>query len=188
MLQQAPVAGGTALPGTQVLLTVAGGNNTTVPNVIGNTPAQAGSALGGANLQVGNTTQACSNSIGNGLVSASNPGAGANVPKNSSVALSVSTGPCNAVVPNVVGDSQSTAQAALSGQGFTNVTANNTNNCDPATNGNVFSQNPAAGASAQTSAAVTITICQATTTPASSSTTTTTPTSNTTTSSTPPPT
>ena len=59
------------------------------------------------------------------------------------------------------------------------MTVNNTNSCDPATNGNVFSQSPTGGATAQTSAPVTITICQATS-PPSTSTTTTTPPSTTT--------
>jgi len=187
VIAQNPAANTTAKPGTQVLLTVAGGNNTTVPNVTGDTPAQAGSQLAGANLQVGSTTQNCSNTIGNGLVSASNPGSGATVPKGTSVALTVSTGPCSAVVPNVVGQSQSAAQSTLSGQGFTNVTVNNTTSCDPTTNGNVFSQSPNAGATAQTSAPVTITICQAatTTTTAPSTTTTTVPSTTTTTTTTP---
>jgi len=179
VLAQSPAPNTTARAGTQVLLTVAGGNNTTVPNVVSDTPAQAGSQLSGANLQVGNTTQNCSNTIGNGLVSASNPGSGANVPKGTSVALTVSTGPCSAVVPNVLGQTQSAAQSALSGQGFINVTVNNTNSCDPATNGNVFSQSPNGGTPAQTSAPVTITICQATS-PPSTTTTTTAPTSTTT--------
>ena len=113
VIAQSPAANTTAKPGTQVLLTVAGGNNTIVPNVVSDTPAQAGSQLSGSNLQVGSTTQNCSNTIGNGLVSASNPGAGASVPKGTSVALTVSTGPCSAVVPNVVGQSQSAAQSTL---------------------------------------------------------------------------
>ncbi len=180
VIAQDPVANTSAKPGTQVLLTVAGGNNTTVPNVTGDTPAQAGSQLGGANLQVGSTTQNCSNTIGNGLVSASNPGSGATVPKGTSVSLTVSTGPCSAVVPNVVGQTQSSAQSTLSGQGFTNVTVNNTTSCDPSTNGNVFSQSPNGGTTAQTSAPVTITVCQATTTTTAPTTTTTAPTTTTT--------
>ena len=42
VIAQSPAANTTVKPGTQVLLTVAGGNNTTVPNVTGDTPAQAG--------------------------------------------------------------------------------------------------------------------------------------------------
>jgi len=190
VISQSPSANASARTGTQVQLSVSNpGATTPVPNVVSDTPAQAGSALAGAGLQVGNTTQACSNSIGNGLVSASNPGAGTTVAKNASVALSVSTGPCNAVIPNVVGDSQSTAQSTLQGQGFTNVTANNVTSCDPASNGNVVSQSPTGGSSAQTSSSVTINICQATAPPSTSPTTsTTTPTPTTTSTTTPTPT
>jgi len=163
VLSQNPAARDKAKSGTVVVLTVSSpGNTTTVPNVTGDTPAQAGSALGAAGLQVGSNPQVCSNSIGNGLVTGTNPGAGATVSKNTSVTLAESTGPCNAVIPNVVGDTQSVAQSALSGQGFTSVTANNTSNCDPATNGTVVSQTPTGGASAQTSSNVTINICTAT--------------------------
>jgi eukaryotic-like serine/threonine-protein kinase len=169
VISQNPSAHARAKSGTVVVLTASSpGNTATVPNVTGDTPAQAGSSLGAAGLQVGNTTQVCSNSIGSGLVTGTNPGAGTTVSKNTSVTLAESTGPCNAVVPNVVGDTQSVAQSALQGQGFTNVTANNTNSCDPATNGTVVSQTPTGGASAQTSANVSIFICTAT---ASSSTT-----------------
>jgi serine/threonine-protein kinase len=182
VLSQSPAAHAKTKTGTVVTLTASNpGNTATVPNVTGDTPAQAGSALGAAGLQVGNTSQVCSNSIGNGLVSGSNPGAGTTVSKSTSVALAESTGPCNAVVPNVVGDTQSVAQSALQGQGFTNVTANTTTSCDPATNGTVVSQTPTGGASSQTSSVVTINICAATTPPSTTPTTTPTTTSPTTT-------
>jgi beta-lactam-binding protein with PASTA domain/tRNA A-37 threonylcarbamoyl transferase component Bud32 len=160
VISQDPPANQSVKTGTTVTLTVANpGSNTTVPNVTGQTPAQAGNALGAQSLQVGQSTTTCSNSIGNGFVASTSPPAGTQVAKNSAVAIVVSTGPCQAVVPNVVGDSQATAQSMLSAQGFTNVTTNMTLTCDPTQSGNVVGQDPGAGSSAQTSAPVTITVC-----------------------------
>jgi len=159
VLSQDPTAGSNAKAGSTVSLTVPANETTTVvPNVTGATPAAAGGQLTAANLQVGNTSQQCSSSIGSGLVISTNPGSGAQVPKNTSVALVVSTGPCQVVVGNVVGQPQAAAVSSLQGQGLA-PSSTSTTSCDPSQNGNVTAQNPSAGTSVQNGATVTITVC-----------------------------
>ena len=96
----------------------------------------------------------------------------------SPVSLVLSAGPCQAVVPNVVGQTPTAAKATLTGKGFTKVASATTSSCDPTQNGNVVSQSPTGGTSAQTSSTVTITVCNNT---APTTTTTVAPTTTTTT-------
>ncbi len=185
VLAQRPSAGSTVRPGTTVVLTVSSQNTVTVPNVLGQTQTQAGASIGNANLSVGTTTQACSNQYTAGQVSAQSPAPDTQAAPKTPVNLTISTGPCQAVVPNVIGDSQSAAVSALNGQGFSNVSTSQTNSCATSDNGNVVSQSPQAGATAPTSATVTITVCNnpppTTSTSTSSTTSTSTPSTTTTT-------
>jgi hypothetical protein len=65
----------------------------TVPNVVGQTQAAAGTLLSNAGLGTGAVTQQCSNSVAAGLVISQNPAGGASVAPGTAVALVVSTGP-----------------------------------------------------------------------------------------------
>jgi beta-lactam-binding protein with PASTA domain len=64
-----------------------------VPNVVGDTPAAADTAITGAGLTVGTVTQAASGTVASGDVISETPAAASSVAKGSAVALVVSTGP-----------------------------------------------------------------------------------------------
>ena len=102
-----PPAGARVIVGSAVTLTVSQPAATVpVPNVVGQSQAAAGQLLGQSNLIVGTSSTACSNSIGSGLVLSSSPPAGTPVAKNSSVNLVVSSGSCQVIVSDVVGQTQ----------------------------------------------------------------------------------
>ena len=183
VLDQNPAAGQKIPETKKVALTVSGTQTSvSVPSVVGQSPARAGSLLTQAGLTVGSqtTATACSTQP-SGSVSAQSPGAGANEPPNTPINLVVSNGTC-VTAPGVVGQSQSAATSAITGAGLVaNTTFDSTcpNGAQP---GNVDSQNPAASAQVYSGSTVNISVCQSATT---TTTTTTTPTSSTTTSSTP---
>lgn len=84
-----------------------------VPNVVGQVQATAQSILTAASLYAGPITQAYNDTIPAGSVASQNPAGGTGVSAWSSVALVISLGPEPVLVPNVVGQPQSAAQAAL---------------------------------------------------------------------------
>src|SRR5580704_3915570 len=180
VLTQSPVAPQMAKSGTVVNLTVSGTQSTTqVPNVIGISPAAAGSLLTSNNLTVGNQTSVCSGNAGSGLVAGQSPAAGTQVQPNTPVNLQVSTGPCTAVVPSVVGDTQAQATAAIGGVSGLSATPTSVDcTASGGTPGTVQSQTPTGGATVNTPATVTINVCAQ---PTTTTTTTTAPTTTTTT-------
>ena len=178
VLKQTPPVGALRKKGSTVVLTVSAQNTVTVPSVVGSSQTQAGATLANAGLTVGNTSSQCSNSYGNGFVASQSPASGAQVAPKTPVNLVLSSGACQAVVPNVVGQPQTAAKATLSGKGFSKVATTTTANCDPSQNGNVVSQNPTGGSSATTTSTVTLTVCNNT---APATTTTTVPATTTTT-------
>jgi eukaryotic-like serine/threonine-protein kinase len=183
VLSQNP-AGGTKIPETQkVILTVSGTQTSvSVPSVVGQSPARAGSILEEAGLSVGSqtTASACSTQA-SGSVSSQNPAAGASEPPNTPINLVVSNGTCVSA-PGVVGQSQSAATSAITGAGLVANTTFDSACPNGAQPGNVDSQNPAANAQVFSGSTVNISVCQAATTTTTS---TTTSSSSTTTSSTP---
>ena len=171
VLTQDPAGGTKILETRKVLLTVS--NNQTsvaVPSLVGQSPAAAGAALRGDNLNVGSQTTACS-SQPNGVVSGQNPSAGVNVPPNTAVNLVVSSGSCISV-PGVVGQSQSAATSAITGDGLVANTTFDTGCPNGAQPGNVDSQSPAANAQVNGGTTVNISVCQSATTTTTTSTTT----------------
>src|SRR5271155_867750 len=119
VLSQSPAAGEKIPETEKVALTVSGTQSVvSVPSVIGQSPARAGSILTQAGLGVGSqsTATGCSGQQA-GSVSAQSPGAGANVPPNTPVNLVLSNGTCVSV-PGVVGQSQSAATSAITGAGL----------------------------------------------------------------------
>jgi beta-lactam-binding protein with PASTA domain len=170
-MAQSPSPGVKVRKGATVTLSLPQPTNAvTVPNLANLSPSQAAAQLNQVNLTVGSQTQACSNSIPSGQVSGSSPSAGNSIARGSAVNLVISTGPCQVVVQNVVGQRQSDATSALQGQGLT-VATSDTSSCDASANGNVVSQNPQAGTQVSLPATDTITVCSA---PAGTTTTTTT--------------
>jgi serine/threonine-protein kinase len=89
----------------------------TIPNVQGDTYQQAAAALGQLGLSV-TESSGPSAQVGAGLVGATSPAIGAQVPPGSAVTVVVSTGPPTVQVPNLSGDSVSAAQAALQQEGL----------------------------------------------------------------------
>lgn len=88
---------------------------TSVPNVVGQTQANAASTLGASGLTLGAVSQVNSQSVPYGQVMSQLPQAGANVAAGSAVAVTVSSGPSSVVVPNVVNLPQASATAAVTG-------------------------------------------------------------------------
>jgi len=146
VISQNPVGGTPVTEGATVNLVVSTGPCpvlVTVPDVVGLTQSAAETAIQGAGLVVGTVTTQCDDVVPAGAVISQNPVAGASVQPGSAVDLVVSTGPCNAVVPDVVGLTLEAAQAALSVYNFT---VNVTEACsDSVPAGSVISQNPVGG-------------------------------------------
>ena len=118
-----PAAGTKVWTTTKVTLNVPVIISPTVPAVVGMTPVNAGAALASAGLTVGTTTSACSNTVANGLVTAALPTPGTTVPTGSAVALTISTGVCQVVVPDVTGQDTATAIASLQSLGLAATTS-----------------------------------------------------------------
>jgi serine/threonine-protein kinase len=127
--------------GTVTIWRSTGPPKVTVPNVKGEQWTQAQQTLANLGLKpqkfsVGGTTK--------GQVTATDPPAGTSVPKGSTVRVNVMSGPAIATVPSVVGLSVQDATARLNAAGFK---ANQSYVDSTAPQGQVISQNPAAGSS-----------------------------------------
>ncbi len=104
--------------GATVLIAVSKGPQPiTIPNVQGDTYQQAAAALGQLGFSV-TESSGPSAQVAAGLVAATSPAIGAQVPPGSAVTVVVSTGPPTVQVPNLSGDSVPAAQAALQHQGL----------------------------------------------------------------------
>jgi eukaryotic-like serine/threonine-protein kinase len=104
--------------GATVLVAVSKGPQPKIiPNVQGDTVAQAQAALQELGLQVTEST-APSTGVASGLVAGTNPPIGTGVPPGSTVTILVSSGPPTAQVPNLSGDTVAQAQAALQAKGL----------------------------------------------------------------------
>ena len=174
--------------GDTVTLTVATAEKVTVPPGITNTSlSNAESLLQSVGL--GFTVTNVPNNAAQGTVLSSNPTSGSRVPKGSSVALSVSSGPSDVRVPSVIGQTQSGAGNVLGQAGLNvgNITEGYSNQYGP---GVVISSTPSAGTSVKPGTSVDIQVSQGppptTTTTTSTVPPTTTTTTSTSSSSTPP--
>ena len=98
------------------LLSGGSGNTAAVPSVVGQPVAQAKTAVEKAGLVPVVVKQASSDKVG--IVIRSNPQFGTKVKPHSTVTLYVSSGPKQVKVPDVVGDSESTAQSTLQSLGL----------------------------------------------------------------------
>jgi beta-lactam-binding protein with PASTA domain len=143
VITQNPAVGVSASPGSAVALVISLGSSVTVPDVRGLTQVAAGAALTGASLVTGTVTQQCSNTVANGLVISQSPSAPGPAPLGTAVDLVISTGLCSVTVPDVVGLSQSAAEAALLAAELS-VGSVTTECSNSVASGNVISQNPTA--------------------------------------------
>jgi len=138
-----------------------GSGGTAVPTVTGDTLSAAKAEIVKDGFTIGTVTPKASTSVGKNLVISTNPSGGSTEPKGTAVAIVYSSGPTttSVTVPNVVGDSRSSAIATLHGDGF-KVNVNSVTQAGAAPN-TVVSQSPAGLATAAKGSTVTISVTSA---------------------------
>jgi serine/threonine-protein kinase len=104
-------------PGPGITVNVAREPNVAVPDVANQDVFAASAALTTAGLTP-QVTPTPSATVPKGAVIGTNPAAGTQVPRGTAVQILVSTGPELVDVPNVIGQTQAAAEAALIGAGF----------------------------------------------------------------------
>jgi eukaryotic-like serine/threonine-protein kinase len=154
-----PARGTIVSKGARVSVFVSSGaESVAVPSVVHKPSAEAVKILTQKGLQP--TTQSePSETVGKGLVVSTDPTAGVGVQIGSPVTVNVSSGPREASVPNVTGESQGSATATLSAAGL-KVTSVKREVAEPPP-GTVISQSPAAGTQVKAGSMVTIVVAQA---------------------------
>ncbi|MGH2834725.1 MAG: Stk1 family PASTA domain-containing Ser/Thr kinase [Solirubrobacteraceae bacterium] len=135
-----------------------GAESVAVPNVLHKPSAEAVKILEQKKLQP-STQSEPSETVAKGLVVSTDPTAGVGVQVGSPVTVFVSSGPREASVPEVNGESQANATATLSAAGL-KVSTVKREVSEPAA-GTVISQNPAAGTQVKPGSTVTIVVAQA---------------------------
>jgi eukaryotic-like serine/threonine-protein kinase len=155
---QRPRAGNKVTVGTRVQINVSRGKRPlTIPSVVGAPYESAESALQGAGFRV--VRRDVDSTEPAGTVVDQQPGAGVTAPAGTTVTLSVSKGPVEQPVPDVLNQAEGDAVATLEASGFTaNVVREPTE--DPALEGFVIRQDPPGGRRAPQGSAVTIAIGQ----------------------------
>jgi serine/threonine-protein kinase len=144
---QQPHAGDSVVKGSSVRINVSrGAKPVPVPDVTGQPYANAKSALEGQGFQVGRVD--IQSDQPKGVVVAEDPPQGTSVDHGTKVTLSVSKGPATTQVPDVTGQSQSTAEALLTGAGLTPSVVYDPVT-DPSQDGIVTSTDPAPGSDAK---------------------------------------
>lgn len=129
----------------------------TVPSLVGKTEEEAKEALNAVNLGYKAVKQA-SSTIPEGKVISQGTTAGTKVNKNTTITLSISSGPDSATVPNVIGIDQVEASNAIESAGF-KVSVKKAYS-DTVETGKVISQSPSASSATTPGATVTITVSE----------------------------
>jgi beta-lactam-binding protein with PASTA domain len=155
VLSQNPIAGAIVPTGTTVDIVISLGPQILVPNVVGQTQADANSAIIAENLIVGTITYEHSDVVPLGSVISQNPVSGTIVPGGTAVDMVVSAG--QAIVPDVIGQSQATANSNIAAAGLVVGTVTYEYS-DTYSAGLVSSQSPDAGTPVSLSSAVDIVI------------------------------
>ena len=160
VISQSPTGRSRVSRGARVSIVVSSGpGSAALPSVKGLTRAQALSSLRKAGFRP-TTTQQPSATVAQGHVIGSEPPAGTELQVGSPVSLLVSSGPAQVRVPNVSGDSQSGAEAALTAVGLAAGTVTQqVSTAQPV--GTVITQAPAAGSSVRTGTKVDLTLAKA---------------------------
>jgi eukaryotic-like serine/threonine-protein kinase len=154
VIESSPAGGTTVERGTTVTLSVSRGPETVpVPDVTGESEDNARSAIEGAGLRVGKVTEEASEEEP-GTVIAQDPAAGGSVTKNTAVNLTVAKA---VPVPDVVTLSEDDARSELEDAGF-EVRVRDQTVTDPAQNGIVVEQTPAADEERRQGSRVTIVV------------------------------
>jgi beta-lactam-binding protein with PASTA domain/serine/threonine protein kinase len=113
-----PEPGTTLRSGAAVALVVSKGSPVDVPDVTGESLADAKADLEDAGLKVKVAPEQVNSEYDKGLVAAQTPQDGSEAAEGDTVTLTISKGPEMIEVPDVVGDSVDDAKAALEGAGF----------------------------------------------------------------------
>jgi eukaryotic-like serine/threonine-protein kinase len=190
-----PPAGTELQVGSPVSVLVSSGPaQVRVPDVKGDPQAGAEAALAAVGLSVGSVAQQVSGAQAPGSVLAQSPSAGSSVRTGTKVNLTVAKASEQVAVPNVVGQTEAQAAAALGGAGFTLAAGRSAPASEPSQVGLVLKQSPAGGQLRHKGSKVALTVgvlgpetTSKPKTPTSSAPTTPTTTSTTTPSPTPPP-
>jgi beta-lactam-binding protein with PASTA domain/tRNA A-37 threonylcarbamoyl transferase component Bud32 len=158
VLREDPQPGTKADDGSTITLTVSDGpGQATVPDVTNLSSAQARKALQKAGFQV-NTERETSDTIDKGRATRTSPPGGSLAERNSTVRLFISGGPAQVTVPDVTGQSESSASAEISNAGLrTDITEQESDQPE----GTVISQDPAAGANVAKGSTVTLVVAKA---------------------------
>ena len=145
VMSQTPDAGTQVPPGSLVSVVVsAGPATTTVPNVVGRILAGAVNSIGAAGLNIGTVDLVHHATVADGLVISQTPYPGMTVDPGSTVSFVLSQGPEPIPVPDLVGQSEAEALAAITATSFTAGTVLHINDAAvPA--GHVVSHIPAGG-------------------------------------------
>jgi beta-lactam-binding protein with PASTA domain len=130
-----------------------GDDKTTVPHVVGLQQQVAETRIHDANLKV-LTAQGASDRP-QGTVFKQKPGAGTQLDKGQTVTITISNGPARATVPDVRGKTEQEAVTQLTGLGFKTTVKRAASSKKK---GNVVSQAPAAGVTAEKGATVTLVV------------------------------
>jgi beta-lactam-binding protein with PASTA domain len=142
VLAQDPQAGQKADDGSSVTLTVSSGpGQGTVPDVADLAEPKATAALEASGFKV-TSKQENSSAVESGKVIRTDPPAGTQAEKDSSVTLIVSKGPASVGVPDVVGATEASAKNTIQGAGLLVEVTQERSNQSP---GDVLSQSPASG-------------------------------------------
>jgi serine/threonine-protein kinase len=160
VISQSPSAGTRAAKESRVNIVVSSGpGSAALASVEGLTAAQALSRLRGAGFKP-STREQPSATVAQGRVIGTDPPAGTELQVGSPVSVLVSSGPAQVRVPDVSGDSQSGAEAALTSVGLSLGTVTQQVSSGQ-TAGNVLSQSPTAGSSVRTGSKVNLTVAKA---------------------------
>lgn len=160
VVRQQPPAGDRARRGSTVVLSVSRGPQlVSVPDLIGQSEAEAGATLARLGLRV-NVVRVPSTDAP-GTVVAQRPQPGARVPRGTTVRINVSRGApapsSRGTVPDVVSQDEQTARTALTSAGFT-VRVVDRPTTDPTQDGIVLEQAPPGGTQAPSGSQVVITV------------------------------
>jgi len=128
-----------------------------VPDLTGQSQTGAEAAISTAGLVLGTVSQQISTSQAPGTVLSQSPQAGSSVRTGTAVSLTLAKASDEVAVPNVVGQSEAQAAAALGGAGFVPTVVNVTTT-EPSQVGLVAKQSPPAGRRARKGSTVTLTV------------------------------
>ena len=143
IFEQSPSSGSEAQTGDAVDVTVSTGpEEVTVPNLYGYNVANAETALANAGLELGTVEEAQTSEVAEGIIFEQSQTSGATAQPGDAIDVTVSAGPEQITVPNLVGDDVVTAQRELTDLGFVYSTQGVESN-EPA--GTVISTDPASG-------------------------------------------